>query len=62
MNLKSYIITFISCVFLGASWGYIIGYYFGAQSDGSNAEYYYSMPILAISSFLILYSVLYLNK
>ena len=62
MNFKSYVLTFIGAVLLGCSFGYVIGFYIGRQQNPNPVLFYCSVPILAISSFLILYSVLYLKK
>ena len=62
MRFKSYITTFIGIALLGASLGYVIGVYIGKNYNDNVLIDYLSVPLLSISSFLILYSVLYLKN
>jgi len=63
MKFKSYILTFIGVALLGASLGYVIGIYIGKMTFSESVLVdYLSVPVLSISCFIILYSVLYMKN
>tara|TARA_B100001778_G_C18430906_1_gene557788 strand:- start:8 stop:211 length:204 start_codon:yes stop_codon:yes gene_type:complete len=61
MNLKSFLLVLIGVGLLGVSAGYVLGFYLH-RIVNENYWFYLSVPIMAISSFMIMYGALFSNK
>ena len=64
MNFKSFFLVLVGMSFLGMSGGYVIGFYLQKVIPENDAGYwfYISVPIMALSSFMIMYGALFLNN
>ena len=61
MNLKSFLLVLIGVGLLGVSAGYVIGFYLHRILTESY-WFYLSVPLMAISSFMIMYGALFSNN
>ena len=64
MNFKSFFLVLTGMSFLGTSGGYVIGFYLHKVIPESDTGYwfYISVPIMALSSFMIMYGALFSNN
>ena len=61
MNFKSFLLVFIGIGLLGISGGYVLGFYLN-RIVSENYWFYLSVPLMAISSFMIMYGALFSNN
>ena len=61
MNFKSFLLVFIGIGLLGVSAGYVLGFYLN-RIVSENYWFYLSVPLMAISSFMIMYGALFSNN
>ena len=61
MNFKSFLLVLIGIGLLGISAGYVLGFYLN-RIVSENYWFYLSVPLMAISSFMIMYGALFSNN
>ena len=61
MNFKSFLLVLIGIGLLGVSAGYVLGFYLN-RIVSENYWFYLSVPLMAISSFMIMYGALFSNN
>ena len=61
MNFKSFLLVLIGVGLLGISAGYVLGFYLN-RIVNENYWFYLSVPLMAISSFMIMYGALFSNN
>ena len=61
MNFKSFLLVLIGIALLGISAGYVIGFYLN-RIVSEDYWFYFSVPLMAISSFMIMYGALFSNN
>ena len=61
MNFKSFLLVFIGIGPLGVSAGYVLGFYLN-RIVSENYWFYLSVPLMAISSFMIMCGALFSNN
>ena len=61
MNFKSFLLVLIGIGLLGVSAGYVLGFYLN-RIVSENYWFYFSVPLMAISSFMIMYGALFSNN
>jgi hypothetical protein len=61
MNLKSFLLVLVGIGLLGVSAGYVVGFYLH-RIVTENYWFYFSVPLMAVSSFMIMYGALFSNN
>ena len=61
MNFKSFLLVLIGIGLLGISAGYVLGFYLN-RIVSEDYWFYFSVPLKAISSFMIMYGALFSNN